>query len=349
MAVPAISVAMSVYNGERFLREAIESVLAQTFGDFEFLIVDDGSSDGSRAILEAYAAADPRIRLIVRENRGLIASLNQLIAEARAPLVARMDADDICKPERFERQFAFLRANPEYGVVGCLTEDIDENGAPHVLVWRDHPLDHEAFVRAIDTGASLLCHPAVIFRREAVLRAGGYHAAFRHCEDLDLWLRLATLTRLGNVPERLIRYRHYPDQVSCRHATEQQIGAAVARIAYQERKAGRCDPTAALDALPPLSGLDALFGREGIARQVRERVALELRYSRAGMGDDGFDILLGYLREGGRRDGMWRTAARLMTFGYPLRALRLAAELCVPARHGPDPEPSLPTAVSKAA
>ncbi len=99
MHLPAISVAMSVYNGETFLADAIESVLAQSFGDFEFLLLDDGSRDGSADIIRSYAAKDARIRPIMRENRGLIASLNQLIAESRAPLIARMDDDDICQPQ----------------------------------------------------------------------------------------------------------------------------------------------------------------------------------------------------------------------------------------------------------
>ena len=119
---------MSVYNGEQFLDLAIESVLAQTFSDFEFLILDDGSTDRSRAIVERHAAVDSRIRLISRENRGLIASLNQLLEEAKAPLIARMDADDICLPHRFERQHAFLQAHADYGVVGSAAEDIDEHG-----------------------------------------------------------------------------------------------------------------------------------------------------------------------------------------------------------------------------
>jgi len=95
-SVPSISVAMSVYNGERFLAGAIESVLEQTFADFEFLILDDGSRDATRAIVAHYAGHDPRIRLIARENRGLVASLNELLAVSRAPLIARMDADDLC-------------------------------------------------------------------------------------------------------------------------------------------------------------------------------------------------------------------------------------------------------------
>ena len=106
MDSPALSVAMSVYNGEAFLNEAIQSILDQSFGNFEFLIVDDGSTDRTPSIIEAHAQRDSRIRPIIRENRGLVASLNQLLAEARTPIVARMDADDICLPDRFERQMA---------------------------------------------------------------------------------------------------------------------------------------------------------------------------------------------------------------------------------------------------
>jgi hypothetical protein len=301
------------------------------FGDFEFLILDDGSRDATARIIRSHAGEDSRIRPIIRENRGLIVSLNQLITEARAPFVARMDADDICLPARLERQIAFLASHPDYGVVGCLTEDIDEAGAPLPHAFRDHPLTHAEFLAAIEERAPLLCHPSVMFRRDVVLSAGGYRAAFRHCEDLDLWLRLATLTQLGNVPERLIRYRHSETQVSSRHATEQQTGAAIARLAYQERKAGRPDPTAQLSVLPPLDELDGLFGRDGVAAQVREMVVLDLRYSRDGMKDRGFDLLIDHVRKGGTRSGMWRTVARLATFGLPARALRLAVALAATA------------------
>jgi hypothetical protein len=329
MSSPAISVAMSVYNGERFLAEAVDSVLAQTFTDFEFLILDDGSRDGTRAIIEHYAARDPRIRPIIRENRGLVVSLNQLLAEARAPFVARMDADDICHPERFARQHAFLLAHPNHGVVGTWSSDIDEHGEAYTVVAPEHPVGHEAFLHAAANGLPLLCHPAVMYRRETVLSVGGYHGAFRHCEDLDLWLRLATVTKITNIPERLIRYRHYAEQVSSRHATEQQIGAAVAHLAFQERLAGRPDPTETLERLPAIDGLDALFGREGVAKSVRSRVAPGLLYSRAGLRDEGFDLVCRYIREGGRRTGMWRTVARLVRFGEPTRAARLAATLAL--------------------
>ena len=324
---PRISVAMSVYNGERFLAEAIESVLGQTYGAFEFLILDDGSTDSSRAIVERYAREDSRIRPIVRENRGLIASLNQLVEQARTPLIARMDADDVCHPERFARQLAFLDTHPDYGVVGAWSDDIDEQGHPFRVNTPPHPTSHEGFLAAIESGDQLLCHPVVMMRRDIVRAAGGYHAAFKHCEDLDLWLRLASRTRLASLPDKLIRYRHYPRQVSNRHAVEQQIGAAIARMAYRERAAGRPDPTAELQTLPPIDALDALFRREGVAREVRGMVARALLYSAVGMRGAGFDLLIRHLEEGGSRSGMWRTVARLLRFGEPGRAICLARAL----------------------
>ncbi|EIZ80907.1 family 2 glycosyl transferase [Novosphingobium sp. Rr 2-17] len=329
MPSPAISVAMSVYNGERFLAPAIESVLAQDFADFEFLILDDGSTDATAAIVSRYAQEDRRIRPIVRENRGLVSSLNELIDAAHAPIVARMDADDICRADRFGKQLGFLSANPDYGVVGSWTADIDAYDKPYHITGKDHPSTHEAFLEAVEKGWPLLCHPAVMFRRDVVQAVGGYHGAFRHCEDYDLWLRLASVTRLASIPERLLQYRHYSDQVSSRHATEQQIGAAVSYLAYQERRAGRADPTSTLERLPPVDELDTLFGREGISREVRARVAPGLLYSRAGLRDEGFDLLLQYLQEGGSRKGMWRVVARLVRFGEPTRAARLAATLAI--------------------
>ena len=325
--IPALSVAMSVYNAERFLAEAIESVLGQSFSDFEFLILEDGSTDGSRAIAERLAKHDARIRIIARENRGLVMSLNQLLSEARAPLVARMDADDICLPDRFAQQVAFLNSNPDHGVVGCWTIDIDETGEPYPLHVADHPDTHQGFLAAIESRQPLLCHPAVMYRLDLVRSVGGYHAAFRHCEDLDLWLRLAGITRICSLPQRLIQYRHYEQQVSSRHATEQQIGAAVARLAYEARVAGFSDPTENLASLPAIEDLDALFGRSGVSHAVRTQVAPGLLYSKAGLHDHGFDLVIQHLRDGGSRGGMWRTVARLLSFGSPLRAAKLALTL----------------------
>lgn len=322
---PRLSVAMAVYNNAPFLAEAIESILAQTIGDFEFLIVNDGSTDGSGAIIDAYAARDNRIRAIHQSNCGLVASLNHMVEEARAPLIARMDGDDISLPTRFERQLAFLHANPDYGVVGTSTHDIDEQGrlSPNVDF---HPLDHEAFLAALETGP-WLCHPSVIMRRDVVRAAGGYRAAFRHCEDYDLWLRLSERTKLCTLPDRLFHYRRSPGQVSSAHVLEQLTGAAIAYAAHCEREAGRPDPTEGMDHLPPIDRLDAMFGREGVSRAVRAKVAPNIVWSARALRGDGFLLLLAHIEEGGDRAGLWRTALRLVKLGEPRRAARLALAL----------------------
>ena len=327
MSTSALSVVMSVYNAAPFLDAAIQSVRDQSFAGFEFLIVDDGSTDDSPAIIAAHAAQDSRIHPVLRENRGLIASLNELLGQARAPLIARMDADDICMPERFARQMAFLAEHPDHGVVGSQVDHIDEHARPFALTDSLYPASHAEVLRAIEENRPVLCHPSVMFRSQAVRAAGGYHAAFRHCEDLDLWLRLAGIARIANLPERLLRYRHYAGQVSFRHALEQQTGAAIARLAYRERQNGRADPTAGLATLPPIDALDELFAKPGTAVAIRHQVARNLLYSPPGLGGAGFDLLLRHLAEGGSHDGMWRTVARLVRFGMPVRALRLAARL----------------------
>ena len=231
MQHPAISVAMSVYNGEQFLVEAIESVLGQSYADFEFLIVDDGSKDASTSIISNFAAQDSRIRPILRENRGLIASLNEMLELARAPIVARMDADDASQPERFALQKAFLDEHPDYGVVGTWSQEFDEDGQDMVGTGPDQPINHEGLLAGIETGEQLVCHPTAMYRRDIVRSVGGYHAAFRHCEDYDLWLRLANVTKLGNVPQRLLRYRRHMGQITERHTAEVHIGAAIAYLA----------------------------------------------------------------------------------------------------------------------
>ena len=322
---PAVSVAMSVYNGEAFLAEAIESVLGQSFTDFEFLILDDGSHDASRSIAEGYARRDPRIQLISRENRGLIASLNELIGLARAPLLARFDADDICAPTRFARQLAFLAEHPDHGLVGCDTPFIDAAGAPARNPPIQRPHDHEELCANLEAGP-LVCHSAVMMRRASVLAAGGYRPAYRHAEDYDLWLRLAGLTRLANLPEPLLSYRITPGQVSSRYMVEQAQGAAIAWLAYQMRESGKPDPTEGKAALPGLAELDAVFG-PGAGSYVRRRVVDRTLYSPAALVGEGWDILLQHAAEARSEPRLWRTAARLLRWGRPAHAARIAAKL----------------------
>jgi len=318
---PRISVAMSVYNNAAVVAQAIDSILAQSFGDFEFLIVDDGSTDNSPAVLDDYARRDPRIRLWHEPNRGLIASLNLMIAHAQGELIARMDGDDIALPERFARQVAFFDAYPDHGVLGTNTHEIDDAGA--VTECTDfHPFDHDEIVAALSRG-SPFCHSSIMMRRDVLARIGGYRAAYRHCEDYDLWLRLSTQTRLANLPDRLLFYRRSPGQISNRHVVEQQTGAAIARLAHEARLAGRVDPTEGLDVLPSVDTLDVLFGWPDVARRVRAEVAPNLVYSRDAMRGMGFELLIAHVASGGARNGMWRTVARLLGFGEVRRAGQL--------------------------
>lgn len=322
----AISVAMSVYNGADYLPLAIESILDQSFADFEFLILNDGSTDTSATVIDAYAARDSRIRAIHQENRGLIVSLNQLVAEACAPIIARMDGDDIAMPDRFVEQYRFLENNLDYGVVSSWTIDIDRDGKPYPIAGNDHPTNFDDFLKAIEDGP-LLCHPSAMFRRDLVLSVGGYHAAFKHCEDYDLWLRLAGVTKLCSLPQRLMKYRHTDSQISNRHVVEQQIGVSASRFAYRERAAGRADPTESLVTLPPLSDYDILFDRPGAAAEARAMVASGLLYSPVAMKGEGFDLLMEHLKDGSHIVGLPRTVLRLLRFGEPVRAARLAAAL----------------------
>lgn len=322
MSNPRLSVIMSVYNDAAYLPSAIESILDQTFRDFEFLIVDDGSTDDSGAIIDRFAAGDRRIRAFHQANRGLIYSLNLMIAETRAPLIGRMDGDDISLSNRFETQLAFLDANPDIGVLGTGADTIDESGRPGLRRF-DNVTDPDAVLADLQNGPPL-CHPSVVMRRDVVQRVGGYHTAFLHCEDYDLWLRLSEITRLSSLPERLILYRQSVSQVSNRHALTQHIGAAVAWEAHVERISGRADPTIGLDALPSIENLDALFSRSGVAKIVREKTTRRIAYSQTAMSGAGFDLMLEQVRTGNRPDNMWRTVARLALFGLPVRALRLA-------------------------
>lgn len=326
---PALSVAMSVYNAEAYLALAIESILAQSMPSFEFLILNDGSTDRSKEIIDGYAARDNRIRAIHRENKGLIVSLNELVAAAKAPLIARMDADDIAMPDRFAKQLTFMAAHPEYGVVGTWTRDIDGKGNAFPLGGSDHPTDHDAFMAHIEQGP-LICHPSVIMRADVVRAVGGYHAAFKHCEDYDLWLRLSSITKICSIPERLMLYRHTEGQVSNKHIVQQQIGVAASRLAWRERMAGRPDPTEQLDALPPMAEYDALFGREGAYQEALAMTVSAILYSHVALTSEGFDLVMEHIRKIRTEDrvpGIPRTVARLMRFGEPMRALRLATGL----------------------
>jgi GT2 family glycosyltransferase len=235
---PQISVVLPVYNSDAYLRAAVASIVSQSFGDFELLAIDGGSADESMRILAEFAQGDARIRIVRQSGRGLVAALNEGIALARGAFVARMDADDISLPERFARQVEFLRRNPDIAVVGSAMTLIDAAGQPvRDIVYPQEPAE---VARALERG-SALAHPAVMMRRDAVQRAGGYRAVFEFSEDYDLWLRLSEQSLLANLPDKLLLYRHHATKRGCVFAFEQELHTQIARLSAAARRAGRAD------------------------------------------------------------------------------------------------------------
>lgn len=244
---PAISAVLPVFNAEAYVREAVESILQQTFTDFELIIINDGSTDGSAAILRELAARDPRIVLVERVNDGLVSALNEGIARARADLIARMDADDVAAPERFALQYARMKAAPELGVLGSFIQLMDKTGS--AIRLGTYPVTSMETARFLEEGCPL-AHPTVMMRREAVLKAGGYRRIFSHCEDYDLWLRISELGfAIANVPKPLLNYRIHGSNVSAVHRQAQELGTIVALLCHRARQAGLPDPSAGVDVV----------------------------------------------------------------------------------------------------
>lgn len=223
---PKVSVLMSVYNGERFLHEAVDSILNQTFTDLEFIIVDDGSTDNTWQILQEYAADEPRLLLMRNEsNLGLAGSLNRGLSLARGEYIARMDADDVSLPERLAAQVAFLDESPDVGVAGSSVQVIDGDGSPG-NVWR-YPTTHGLILWSLCFHTSIM-HPTAVFRRAVVQRVGGYDESFAQAQDRDLWQRISSFARLANLPEVYLLHRLHPISVSRIHTDIQARNSAVA-------------------------------------------------------------------------------------------------------------------------
>lgn len=215
--LPAISVVMSVYNGEEYLRDAIDSILRQTFTDFEFIIIDDGSTDQTLKIIKQYR--DSRIRLVSRENRGLIASLNEGIDLAKADYIARQDADDISMPTRFEKQFAYLKSHQETAVLGSSFSMINEKGQELAIFGvpcNDTDIKRALFFR------NPLAHGSVFLNRRMILQLGAYPTGVGPIEDYELWARVFNHDRVFSaIPEVLYRWRHNLNGISSVNTNQQ--------------------------------------------------------------------------------------------------------------------------------
>lgn len=211
---------MPVYNAQRYLAPALDSILAQTFGDFELIAVDDGSKDNSLSILNDYASRDARVRVISRPNTGIVGALTDGIAAARAPLIARMDGDDLSLPQRFEKQITYLNAHPECVLLGTQVLLIDDEGAP-IRIKGETRFTHDEIDYAHLNRSWPVVHPTVMMRRSAIDAVGGYREEFKWLEDLDLFLRLAEVGKLANLPDVLLHYRMHLSSVCHTHKDAQ--------------------------------------------------------------------------------------------------------------------------------
>jgi glycosyltransferase involved in cell wall biosynthesis len=248
---PAITVLLPAYNAGAYIAEAIESVLSQTFRDFEFLIIDDGSKDDSLQIIQSFQ--DPRIRVVSRPNKGLIASLNEGIALARAPLIARHDADDVCLPRRLERQYLFLKENPDCLLVGSDAEYMDKDGnyVSKLIAPAGHSFE-EIQQRRFEKCPFI--HPTVLFRKQAVLNAGGYPKNALHFEDWLLWLRVLEQGPGCNLPEVLLRVRLNPESATSDERWHPKEFHDIRQRALEQQRVSDEDATRLPDILRSLGG-----------------------------------------------------------------------------------------------
>lgn len=210
---PFVSVIMPVYNGERYLHEAVESICNQTFRDFEFIIINDGSIDGTWVNLSKYI--DPRLILVDQDHHGLISALNRGLTIARGEYIARMDSDDIAAPDRLEKQAAFLSTHPEVGILGTACRLFDANGGD--LGLRQWPV-RDLEIRWASLLTSPFAHPTVMIRRDILIQKGlEYDPDFQAVEDYDLWTRILRYTFGANLSEPLMLYRVHGDRVTSKY------------------------------------------------------------------------------------------------------------------------------------
>ena len=300
-----ISVVMPLYNAQEYLRQSIESILGQTFKRFELIIVDDGSTDTTREIVEHYADRDDRIRSVETPHGGISRACNAGIAAARFGWIARMDGDDIALPRRFERQMEMARAEPEVVVWGTDGQRITPNGR-RVAPFRVGPTSVEACKRMRERGEIVQAiHPTVVFRKDVALEVGGYDPTFDGAEDLEFFDRMLEEGPLVTIPESHLLYRVHGRSHSMRTYLHQRFLASF--VAARQRRR--------LEGGPPLT-LEAFTEHERSSRWVRfhqkRRALSALQYRQAGIafGDRAFGKAAAHF-----------AAATACDLRYPIRRL----------------------------
>lgn len=226
---PIVTVLLPVYNAERYIALAIESILKQSFRDFELLIINDGSTDSSIEIIRSFK--DERIRLVTNEtNLKLIATLNKGIQLARGRYIARMDADDISLPDRLQKQVDFMESHPNVGVCGAWFEPLELPGKAVKYPERDEN------IRIMMLYQTPFCHPVVMLRKEVMVQQSIFFSPdFIHGEDYEMWVRLSSFTRFANIPEVLLQYRSHQSSVSASYpAIQKEKTYTVIRLVFEK-------------------------------------------------------------------------------------------------------------------
>jgi len=278
--LPTVSVVIPVRDGAQYVGEALQSILDQDLPDIEVIVVDDGSSDDSAAIATSIGDRDGRVKVVANRGKGIVDALNMAISLARAPLVARMDGDDVSLPNRLRLQVACFDADTDLQLLGTAGLRIDRDGKP--LKPMDVPIGNEPLRDALARYNPML-HPTVMFRTEAVRRVGGYRHAFTYAEDYDLWLRLSETGKLANMDARLVKLRSHPGQVSRVKEDQQKAAAALARRSALLRRS-RAEPFDANGQ--PAQAIGAFLAwraATGIAISSLERRDIELLLRTAGI------------------------------------------------------------------
>jgi hypothetical protein len=257
---------MVVCNVDRFLAEAVESILGQTFSDFEFIIVDYGSTDASKGIVERYAQMDPRVRLHETPHCGLGEARNVACSLARGRYIALMDADDVALPQRLKLEVDFMEKHPTVGLLGGAVQWINTAGKP--LYLSRHPAS-DTELRKTLTVYCAFWQPTVLLLKDAFLRAGGYRNAFAPAEDYDLWLRVTEHYQCSNLEDVILNYRIHPNQVSLRKREQQTLGILGAQRSAAMRESGEIDILNSVDLITP-----EVLAKVGVTESMQERALM---------------------------------------------------------------------------
>lgn len=234
MESPSVSVVMTIYNGERYLIDSLASIVEQSFQDWELLCVNDGSQDRSGEILRWFAECDPRIRILEQENAGIVQAANRGCYAANAPLICRMDCDDIAYPHRLQVQYDFMRDHPQHVAVGGAILEIDNDSDP--LGLASLPTNHPNIVDNLLTRRTGLFNPASMLRKSAFEAVGGYRPEFLWVEDHDLWLRLSDEGLLHNLTDLVLCYRQHATSTCWQRASlQRELMNQLLTEAYQQR------------------------------------------------------------------------------------------------------------------